>query len=52
VQQPREEKSEIGVVFWVSAAFALGFILWGAIAPENFGAVTQTIFDWVVSNLG
>ncbi|MEJ7841388.1 MAG: BCCT family transporter [Rubrobacter sp.] len=52
MQQPREEKSEIGVVFWVSAAFALGFILWGAIAPENFGAVTQTIFDWVVSNLG
>jgi glycine betaine transporter len=39
-------------VFYVSAAFALAFILWGVIAPENFGVVTQTFFDWVVSNLG
>jgi glycine betaine transporter len=52
VQQVREERSEVGAVFWVSAAFALGFILWGVIAPANFGAVTQAIFDWVVSNLG
>ena len=48
----REERSQVGVVFWVSAAFALAFIVWGAAAPANFGAVTQAIFDWVVSNLG
>jgi glycine betaine transporter len=46
------ERSEVGVVFWVSAAVALAFILWGVLAPESFGAVTQGIFDWVVSNLG
>jgi glycine betaine transporter len=46
------ERSEVGVVFWVSAAVALAFILWGVIAPESFGAVTQAVFDWVVSNLG
>ena len=48
----REERSQIGIVFYVSAAFAVGFILWGAFAPGNFGAVTQGIFDWVVTNLG
>jgi glycine betaine transporter len=46
------ERSEVGVVFWVSAAVALAFILWGVIAPGSFGAVTQAVFDWVVSNLG
>jgi glycine betaine transporter len=53
VQQNIEsERSEVGIVFWVSAAVALAFILWGAVAPASFGAVTQGIFDWVVSNLG
>jgi len=48
----RGERYEIGAVFWVSAAFALGFILWGALAPQSFGAVTQVVFEWVVANLG
>jgi glycine betaine transporter len=39
-------------VFYVSAAFALAFILWGVIAPESFAAVTQAAFEWIVSNLG
>jgi glycine betaine transporter len=52
VQDMQRARSEVGIVFWVSAAFALGFILWGVIAPGNFGAVTQVIFDWVVTNLG
>ena len=52
MQDMQRARSEVGVVFYVSAAFALGFILWGVIAPGNFGAVTQVIFDWVVSNLG
>ena len=53
-QQPevREGRSEVGIVFWVSAAFAVAFILWGALSPESFGVVTQAIFDWIVSNLG
>ncbi len=51
-QNIESERSEVGVVFWVSAAVALVFILWGVIAPASFGAVTQGIFDWVVSNLG
>jgi glycine betaine transporter len=46
------ERSQIGVVFWVSSAVALAFILWGVIAPTSFGTVTQAVFDWVVSNLG
>jgi hypothetical protein len=52
VQSRQRDTSEVGIVFWVSAAFALAFILWGVIAPENFGAVTQTTFDWIVTNLG
>lgn len=52
MREIERDRSEVGVVFWVSAAFALGFIAWGVIAPGNFGAITQTIFDWVVSNLG
>jgi glycine betaine transporter len=47
-----DQRSRIGVVFWVSAAIALAFILWGVIAPVSFGVVTQAMFDWVVSNLG
>jgi glycine betaine transporter len=39
-------------VFYVSAAFALAFILWGVISPESFAVVTQAAFDWIVSNLG
>jgi glycine betaine transporter len=46
------ERSRVGVVFYVSAAFALAFILWGVIAPESFAAVTQAAFEWIVSNLG
>src|SRR5919112_2614219 len=46
------ERSKVGVVFWVSAAVSLAFILWGVIAPTSFGTVTQAVFDWVVSNLG
>ena len=52
MQQVRRGGSDVGVVFWVSAAFAFAFILWGVLAPENFGAVTQGFFDWVVTNLG
>ena len=52
MQQVRRGGSDVGVVFWVSAAFALAFILWGVLAPANFGGVTQTFFDWVVTNLG
>jgi hypothetical protein len=29
------ERSRVGVVFYVSAAFGLAFILWGAISPER-----------------
>ena len=39
------ERSRVGVVFYVSAAFALAFILWGVISPESFGAVTQAVFE-------
>jgi glycine betaine transporter len=46
------DRSEVGVVFWVSAAFSLAFILWGIIAPESFATVTQAFFDWIVANLG
>ena len=52
MQDTQGDRQEVGVVFWVSAAIALAFILWGVIAPTNFGTVTQAVFDWVVSNLG
>lgn len=41
MQDVRErEKHKVGPVFWVSATFALAFILWGVIGPGSFGAVT------------
>ena len=45
MQDTQGDRHEVGVVFWVSAAVALAFILWGVIAPTNFGTVTQAIFD-------
>jgi glycine betaine transporter len=48
----QRDRSEVGVVFWVSAAFSVAFILWGVIAPESFATVTQAFFDRVVANLG
>jgi glycine betaine transporter len=45
VQDTQGDRHEVGVVFWVSAAIALAFILWGVIGPVNFGTVTQAIFD-------
>jgi glycine betaine transporter len=48
----QRDRSEVGTVFWVSAAFSLAFILWGVIAPESFATVTQAFFDWIVANLG
>ena len=51
-QSIEDQRSKVGVVFWVSAAVSLAFILWGVISPTSFGTVTQAVFDWVVSNLG
>ena len=51
-QSIEDQRSKVGVVFWVSAAVSLAFILWGVISPTSFGIVTQAVFDWVVSNLG
>ena len=51
-QSVEDDRSKVGVVFWVSSAVSLAFILWGVIAPTSFGTVTQAVFDWVVSNLG
>ena len=48
----QRDRSEVGAVFWVPAAFALAFILWGVVSPESFATVTQVIFSSVVSNLG
>lgn len=52
MRNSQTQGSGVGVVFYVSAAFALAFILWGALGPESFGAVTQAVFEWVVANLG
>ena len=51
-QNVERDRSEVGIVFWVSAAVALALILRGAIAPASFGTVTQGIFDWMLTNLG
>jgi len=40
-QSVETERSKIGVIFWVSSAVALAFILWGVIARTSFGTVTQ-----------
>lgn len=47
-----QQKSEIGIVFYVSAAIAVAFVIWGAVFTENLSAVTSMILGFVISSFG
>ncbi|MBA8824304.1 glycine betaine transporter [Saccharopolyspora lacisalsi] len=45
------KQTAIGPVFWVSVVASALIVLWGALAPDNFAAVTDRLFGHVVSGL-
>ncbi|GAB3544705.1 glycine betaine transporter [Actinopolyspora lacussalsi] len=51
MQTLKTNRSGIGVVFFVSVALTALVVLWGAVAPKNFGAVTNRLLGYVVSDL-
>ncbi|WP_404386921.1 BCCT family transporter [Knoellia locipacati] len=40
------------VVFGVTAAIAIGFVLWGFVSTETLGSASASGLDWVVHNMG
>jgi glycine betaine transporter len=43
---------KLGLVFWVSLAAAVLFLLWGVLFTENLSGVTSTILDFVLGSFG
>ncbi len=48
----KQQHSAIGMVFYVSAALAIAFLLWGALFTDNLATVTSNILDFVISTFG
>ncbi len=48
----RELKSQLGPVFYISAALALAFVLWGVFFTESMSSVTSTLLGYVVADFG
>jgi len=40
------------VVFSVTAAFAIGFLLWGFLDTPSLGTASSTALEWTVTNMG
>jgi glycine betaine transporter len=40
------------VVFAVAASLAVAFVLWGAVAPEKMGDLTEKAMSWVTGSFG
>lgn len=51
MRKSKTNRTAVGVVFFVSVAVTALVVLWGAVAPKNFGATTNRLFDYVVSDL-
>ncbi len=48
-----EEKGRLDtVVFGVSAALALAFVVWGFLSPLGLGSASSSALGWIESNLG
>ncbi|MBT2636992.1 BCCT family transporter [Bacillus sp. ISL-39] len=43
------QKKQPGITLYISAAFVLGFVLWGVIAPENLNASANKALNWTIS---
>ena len=40
------------VIFWISIAITLAFVLWGVFGSENLAAVTGAILGYVIGSFG
>jgi choline/carnitine/betaine transport len=40
------------VVFGVTAAFAVGFVVWGLVSTPSLGTASSSAQDWVITNTG
>jgi len=40
------------VVFYVTGAFAIGFVAWGLISTPSLGTASSTAQEWVITNTG
>jgi glycine betaine transporter len=40
------------VVFWVSAAISLAFVLWGVLDTDGLASVADDVLTWVISTFG
>ena len=40
------------IVFGVTAAIAIGFVVWGFVSTETLGSASASGLDWVVHNMG
>ncbi len=48
----KQQNSEMGIVFYASAAFAIAFLIWGALFTGNLSSVTSTVLGFVISSFG
>ncbi len=51
MQTSKKNRPAVGVVFFVSVVITALIVLWGALAPNNFGVVTNRVFGYVVSDM-
>jgi glycine betaine transporter len=47
----RKLTSQIGIVFYLTVAISLAFVLWGVFFTGNFDRVTKVALDFIVANL-
>jgi glycine betaine transporter len=52
VQRIQNATSGMGAVFYVTAAIALAFVVWGVFFTENLAAVAGTLMGYFVADLG
>ncbi|MFZ2241468.1 MAG: BCCT family transporter [Gordonia amarae] len=51
--KPQITKPQIDpIVFGVTAAFVIGFVIWGLVAPENMSDATSDALNWITDNAG
>ena len=51
-EQQASQVGKLGIVFWISVAFSVVFLLWGAIFTGNLSTVTSGILNFVLNNFG
>jgi hypothetical protein len=47
-----EPTQRLGVVFWVTVAISVAFVLWGVLFTDNFTSALGTVVGWITEGLG